>query len=749
MCKLLARIVIAISLCLIGSTNASTQTLSNWVNLVDYRLATPRTSTQYQDSVYIGYDGGRLYRFDKEFNEHSLVSDLSREYIVEVFKSHALLLAQALDGDLYYRNPQTSAWMRVAELDCPVFVGLDDKLYGIRQGNVFSFTFESGIWRQHQVGALEDGEKRVKTFALRADTVLVAFEGDTLLQVRTLAGSYLREIGLEARPTRLRVVEDGSFVVELDYRSQRLIGPGSLMSTPLEFVRRGNYALSLVDAQPVTMAGRRGVVGVHDVIGNNASDGVYVMFGRDSIERVKFSDTLDIAYSLYGYGDSSWILASNGRVARNSDAQGLTERYWFGDSIVKMSGGIAFPDGKTPAATGGLVYGNQQKPAILPRAESGEPILVFGVDTLSDYLASSYRRYESGREIAFSSKACYVRDVHSDWRVAFTSKAGIDWHEIDYLTDSIIVCRSDSWQIVVSTDQGTTWDSVVVKGFVFNMRRPRLAGRILYLLSTGTMWALDLNDLRDTVVPPSISIQPGAIQELAEASSTSISCLAGRSYSDPIFNPAVYTHFVYYVWDVSSGRVDTMALELETPITSSWLHFYIRSDTTFVWSALEKRLISMTRRGILSDTVLGFDNDVLFSFLSTNEACIDAQNRWWLFDNARNIAAVFDPTGNAPTTVQEYYTPLFVESLAPNPAAGTLSITVGRYTASAETGVRLYLTDMRGDIVCDYTGLVHGFGSSVYEQVVVVNVSDVPTGTYFVVIQSSQGIDVKKVAVLH
>jgi hypothetical protein len=106
-----------------------------------------------------------------------------------------------------------------------------------------------------------------------------------------------------------------------------------------------------------------------------------------------------------------------------------------------------------------------------------------------------------------------------------------------------------------------------------------------------------------------------------------------------------------------------------------------------------------------------------------------------------------DPSRSIVSSVHEYYEHLYVSSVRPNPATDDVDVTIGRFPAADDESMKLYLVDIQGRKVRDYTQLLTRFPAPNSTQDVRINVDDLPMGMYLVVIENSQGKSTRKLMV--
>lgn len=729
----------------IYSTTASAlaQAVVQHVTMQDYRSAIPRSVVLIDSTTYVAFDGGNVYRFDKELNPLGQVLELDDHYISEVFVADTALFANSIAGDLLVFQNSSPRWEFIGRYDCPIFVDNSDSMFALVGNVLHSIVYTQGRWTTVPRASIDFKGKRATAIALRRDTLLFSCVDDSLIYISTFDQSFFRTINAQSIVNRFWPLSDGSFAVQTALHVDRITGVGSLTDCPLISLATSDGPIGLSGVQTSRHNQLKGVVGVFDVFGSDAREGVYEIAGSTTIRRVASFDSLQTSYSVATIDDTSIILCSSTKLAVIAGEAEVVKRGWFGDTIIRVNSGIYLAN-NTPATTGGVVIAGKYSPALLPIANSGESLKLFGADSLPDYMASGHWSFDSGREVAFSERACYVKTPQSDWETRLSSKSAIDWYDLDYHSDSIFISRAQSRFIAVSTNKGESWDSVFINGFVTDMKRTKIAGHMLYCLSQGTLWAIELDKLHDTINPAGVSFPVSWTMMLTQATTTSISCLFGRSTIDTAINPSLFTHFSQYTWTPLTGSVDSSIVRLKKPVSSWLLHCNTRNDKTYLWSGKESRLIAIVGDDVILDSILVSAGHKTLHKLTVSASVVDSYGRWWLIDQARNVAVVLDPTPKHSTSVDEYFSYVYVGRIAPNPASTMLNVTLGRFAGAVESGLRLYIADIQGNVVKDFSHLIARFPGPVSTQDVSLDINSLSSGQYFVVVDSPQGKNIGK-----
>jgi len=119
---------------------------------------------------------------------------------------------------------------------------------------------------------------------------------------------------------------------------------------------------------------------------------------------------------------------------------------------------------------------------------------------------------------------------------------------------------------------------------------------------------------------------------------------------------------------------------------------------------------------------------------------------WWLINEARNVAVAVDPSLCVNVSVEDY-PKVYVYDVTPNPASTYARVTLGRFAAATEEGIQLFIADIRGNKVRDYSHLVAPFSSTYSRQNMILDIHELPVGLYFVVVKNLQGVHARKLVI--
>lgn len=736
---IIVAVTVLSTLCILG------QTVDRVVSILDHRFLSPASQVLHQGRVYTSYyDRPGVRVFDSTLSSSREIDDLRETLAGELFRVGGQLLVKSIDGNLYGLDESTGQWPLVGNYEC-ISHQYDSDLFVLSGSEVFSLEFNAGSWQSRRIGRVASSTRPVAAFVVVGDTIVYAHANSIDIIVATLSGSFVRSVASHSPVDRLQLFGDGLIAISAIQRTSQVLRSGSLLQGQIEYLYHQNSLVSLTHAAPFNSANGRGLIGTFSTYGSDPREGVYVIRSLDSIVRRRDLDSICPVTIRATMHEDRFVLSEYGRIAIVDAGGAVTEVDWFVDSTFAFSG-MSFTKDGVPLFCGQAKFRNNAYPAIFPTSEQ-DSVRVVEVEEASKQLLIRVLQLENGPEVSFCSFGIFTRQNNEDWKSAYPVRSGISRGTIDIVNDSIIVCRSIARRLLLSTNKGVSWREIAIDGYFWQMTPVLASGESMFIYEPGTLWKVDLTDLADSISPPRVNISIGVQQRLFACSGEVVEMVTARSDTDPSFNPEFYTYLICHRWNTTTMQLDSVRHDLANPLTSAGLNYIVRNDTAYIWDYLQRRLLAVTYDGIVYDTsftgsTFGVLRNEFFSTVAT-----DNEGNPWLFTSGQTMGFKLDPSKSVVSSVQEYYGPLYVSSVRPNPAADNVNVTVGRFPAADDSNMKLYLVDMQGRTVRDYTHMLTRFPSPTSTQDVSINVDDLPSGMYLVVIENRQGKSVKKLMV--
>jgi hypothetical protein len=742
----MTRIYNLVVLLVLSTVCVFSQTVEGPISTLDYRFLSPASQALHNGRLFTSYyDRGGILEFHDSLKRAVWVSGFERIRASQLFHCGDELVASTVDGSIRRYNDSSSRWELIGTYSCQPFV-VDDVMYVLSNDSVLLLRRAGSMWTDSVVGSISTGYDDVNSLIVVGERIVYSKRNSTTIFIALLSGALQRMVQSPYPVDGLSILADGSIAITSFYRTSKVLRADSIDAGTVSNLEYKSSILSLANASWFHSSSMRGLVGSFSVYGSDPREGVYVVFTPDSIVKRADLDTMVEKVVLVTIQDGNTILSSYRQLCI-VDGNGMSTRArWFQDTSLGISSGVSFTTSGTPFLCGDATIDGSTFPVLYPVSDSSD-IRVLPISDKSGGLLIRYVRLHGGPEVAFCSFGIFTKSGSDSWKKVVTTKADLQSRHIDVVNDSTIVCRSPANLILVSTDKGSTWRSITIKDYLWDMTPVISSGTSMYAHSQGDVWALDLNNSSDSVAPPHVRISPGSDQRLYACSPYDVQIVSARSDVDPSYRPKFYTHVVCHQWTPAIPRLDSTSHRLDTPMESSGLVIIVRKDTAYFWNSVHRRLLAVTYNGIISDTTIQPGVFAPFSDQPISSVVYDNAGTPWLFASGLVTGFRLDPSSPVVTSINDYYDYMYVGAIHPNPAEDNVTVTLGRFPAAVENNVQLYLVDMQGSVVRNFTDKVMRFSGPLSTQTVQINVDGLPWGMYLVVIENSQGKSVGKLIV--
>lgn len=701
-------------------------------SILDYRFDCPTNQVLHRDELYVSYYlRTGVFKFDSLLESLEEVGSLDRCLSPMIFRAWDRLMAFPCGDTLFVLDESNSEWSPIGEYSCISTQG-DSTLLAIADSSIIALYFDGSQWETKRIGAVNVQHGSIAAFVVVNDNIVYASEGQKNLSIATLDGTRVRQIPLLSTPSRLFALTDGSVAVEEQGSIHKYLSVDSLHDGGFKYFPYEDYHIGLYNATLNTQDQSQHLIGTCDFPGNDRRDGIYMLDEGNVVQRRTDLDSIDGIQTLVTCFGRNAILSRAGRITIVDSNHMVGRSPWHRDTTVVLSSGVSFDQDGTPILTGYAQVGKVRYPAILPPS-LGDNLVLVNVDSVS-YPLTRYVHLDDGPEVAVCNSLIFTRDVPGPWIKQTTFVFGANASTVDVLNGTVIVIRSSGKTLVISTDKGLTWTNVVIKHDAWGFSSPTVASSsTLYTCSSGLLSAIDLNNLADTVIPSSEVVLSTIPKSMFSCTDEEVWCMTLRPAAPDDVRPKEWTSVLCYQWKPKQQQLDSIGYELHSPLPTASSIFFSRSDTAYAWDFVNLRLVAVSKSGIVYDTVFTKSTLEPYHDLGFNNIATDNNGSPWLFNSANNLGIKLDPTASVATSIHNYYEELFVEAIHPNPSSGDVRVTLGRFPSAVEEGMQLYLANMTGDVVRNYTQHLTAFSNPSSTQEVSINVKDLPTGMYLLV----------------
>lgn len=727
-------------------TMAQAQSIDGPHTILDRRFHPHSSLAISRGDVYLSsaYDGS-VIRVSHASNDVSVEVDLSELFVDRLFAQEGQVYAAASSGKLLSKKQGQSRWRLIGRYDCQPFTDGGD-IYVVESGSIEQLTFDGSNWVHTSVGRIITGTRQLTSFVIVNDLVVYSTAGSTLVTVARLDGAVVRTVQTPAVVTNVYALEDRSILFSTGLRASQYLRADSLEAGNTGYLQYKGSLLSLSYVTPRQSSVPSGVSGTFTIKGSDPREGVYSVVTPDSIVKEIRLSGLVPDVGMATYVDYQWILSASGQVAVVDSSNEVRRIKMHPFEGLAFSVGVSFSEKGEPMRVGSILVNGATQPAAFP-ALSEEAVQTIPVDAGVPRQLMRLVSLKNGRSVAFCDRGIYSTPGDGIWRMTYPPSMSIESRDVDIVDVGTIVCRSKGRIFLFSRDQGASWDSVELTSELITVGPVVGSDRMLYAMSNGRIWAVNMDASPATPGWTDVRISLGAHQALFACTPADVSIITGRSASDPAFYPAKYTHVVCHRWNHIAGDVDSVIHQLHRPLSTSALALASRRDTAYLWDHLERRLIAATFAGIVYDTTIPADSFGQYQEWTFPQIVTDNDGELWLFSSGQVVGFRLNPSTPATSSVDEYYENLYIQALRPNPVKDNATVTVGRFPAASEAGLQLYLVDITGAVVRNFSPGVKPFTSPWSTQDVPIDVRGLARGVYLLVIENVQGRSARQLIV--
>lgn len=729
-----------IALFILTGLYAAAQTPVAHRTFLDYRTETPRTIANVKDTVYVAYDGGDVFMFDERFEPISQALDLERLYIDDLLEYADHAWALSLDKRLFVRD-DSGSWGLYAQCTGYPYRDSSGTLHIIIGNTINKIIYDGVAFSTVQIASVPDFDEVIATFAVVNDTVIYGFVNSKRCVIRSMDGAFNNTQLFDDVIQRFYALDDGSVLIERDHGAIYSIAKGTLWQPQYKLITVDGKGSTLTFVSAVTIHDTIGVIGLYNM-GVNTDSKPLLVTSSGGITGVPQLETISVRTPMFCRDTTAWIAAASpGTLQRlTDDGNVITKKFLPGIEEVLSDGPMLYK-GTYPGIMGTTIRNQKKSPAWFGNDGSGQRLHELDTTYLSStaQLMGYYNR-EGLAECAILEDTVLFRE-HSGvpWSRVYTMQPRLySWRDITILNMNNIL-SSRYWNgLILSMDKGKTW----TKHRVLNMwNGPRHAidgGDCLYVHDADTVRQIRYSELADTIKVPSYTLNLSPYFMFEYADSDKVRFINFKSTTDTVFNPYTVDKIVSCVWDVSTQKFDSSAVLLDVPLDSE-LEFTRRADTTLIWCWQQSRFLRLYKGELLQDVIVNLSDFKSFERLQVRGSIVDSLGRWWLMSSVYNCAVAIDTRYNQNVSSIEDYYHVYIHKVFPNPANNNnLSITLGRFSDAVVEGLKLQVVDLQGMIVKDFTQHVRPFPSPNSQQTISVDIADIQSGSYLLVVKNKQ-----------
>ncbi len=714
--------------------------------ILPFKYLWPERLTEHDKQFYMVYLNGQLSVFDAQLRKPTLVATPTNVVVVDVFSNDGLLWILSGEGHLFYYDKDLSVWTRVAGSFRNAFISKESQLF---------LSSEQSIWRVRKVDVpvvVEEVQRLpinggVHTFAVRGDTILYS--------PRESFGFRFNVNGVDSVVISSQEFEYPSSIVEMGDGSLVVVTYTGIVGQVTGSVRDGCVNAMLKLGVSVAMSVTMGQVDGSLVLGIvGVSDS-----GKTVLLKVK-SDLSDLSVTRVDLDADllrvSWLMLP----LDTSDIIALNN----GGTVIRSPSGILVTDGCLPLPNG---LGNniqdirsEFRDGRRATIQVNDTILVYNGGVLKPYLVLdsilkralgefSHFIERDGVTLAFGrSGVLKTHDGGATWQTALTGLGAAYIKPLQF-HDSTIIVGNAAVELLMSTDKGQTWIKHVTDKFD-RIWEVSSSDELVIMRGERSVFVFPWAPFPDTIVPY-VYRSTSLIRPILLSYSGSQGRICVPLPSS--VNPGVVDALRFVTLCVN-GPIDSIdvVLPVPLPLPSTWTYFYgtQHRDTTIIFQPETGRLFHIVGPNVVRDVSIPLGMLHPFNYITSYTVEVE-------FNGTRGVLLSYAPGGisiaidysDGPLSSVLDQNLIMVQTLKayPNPAQNSIMLGIGKLPAAAAEGVKLQLCSLDGRIMKDFSSQVPPFGSG-YEQLhFSVDVGDVPSGAYLLVVKNSQSTHAFKIIV--
>ncbi len=701
--------------------------------LYDFRYSTPVEYLVHKDVVFSRYENGQLAVREASNENWKRVGLEIPGFIERMVQTETDIWLFTSDGSVYGSSDAGETWSAapgkfrcLGEGSGGKVVGIVDdriELLAIEQGRILTSPVETRVPVLHT--AVE--------IAMKGDTVLLCLK-DRLTVVTILVDRVLSIAKYEGPIQRF------SFG-----------GSNSLHMLGYYFYRQ---ASSLTDDFQSTQTLLRLQFYTSVSTGTSANSRFFLVSGKEprgfgyaSVVRQYWpdssSDTGGLQYTTLDIGDSLGTIVAATVVGTRTYASN-----WVGTTFVRTDDTwLNFDDRYRRIGTRGvwnvtqhngqlrITQGinslNRARPPVfreftrdgVTEPLASNPELLDSIESVLGYFPSA-----TGRKLIVGSQGWIATEPDDAF---YTLGGRRDFYSVHQFDNGELLTSHGFRGMALSSDTGRTWTRAAHRPIIHGGYIAPYRNDSLYVLSSvNGRWVFLRHQNHDTLVVKSL---PSAISSgFTVIKSGGLHFEVVGTYTDTLGR--TYVRFENYLYDslIASHNVFVGGKEMLGPIV------YSNADTVKLFFHYTMELLTFVGRELLSRRSYMTRVTEQFQYASQNNVFWLSSDSIRILRPSEGVAITIVLRDSVVSSVDQGIWHFYLENVHPNPATNTVTVDVGKFLTADRSSVQLQLWTLDGTMIQDYTPSLPTFGLGNEKHTVHLNVSDIPSGMYLLVIKNSQ-----------
>lgn len=369
---------------------------------------------------------------------------------------------------------------------------------------------------------------------------------------------------------------------------------------------------------------------------------------------------------------------------------------------------------------------------------------------LRDSLGELRYFYETpdGAEIAVFSSAVVRRARQTDgWLRVHTFRARVSTLPNGIvLDDSMMVLPHSGRTVAISRNQGRTWTTHTLRGSLGYTQCHASKLQIVFT-SDFKVSIIPRVPIADTIQP--LAYEFGFVSSLQTLAvdTSSITVAYCRSTFDTTLLQVDRVCMLQLTPNATA--IDSIVVSISPPLKGRSM-MSLFGDTLAIWCRDQDRFLLVRDGSVLRDIRIPVFTEP-FRQNFTTIATIESTNRLTLSSPIFDAITTLGFAGDSVTsvTISSKSRQTASMTVQPNPATDVVSIRIAQGATDHVHMKRLELFDIRGFVVRDFSSLLQSANSGSQYQLIEIHVSDIPAGTFFVVLKDGRSMHAQRITICH
>ncbi len=704
--------------------------------LYGHEYAMPVDFRVHKDRVIGRFQNGRIALLNRTDMSWVRTGEEIEGYVDRIVTNTSGIWIHVSTGKIYGSEDGGQTWVRSdGEFSC---IGEDanGSPVVVNGGAVYRLTVDSSRTKLIETG-LTVGMTTLSEIAVKGDTVIVCLNDRTTVQMY-MNGGVQRSFDLKgqtvhsftfASSSQLHILADGL------YKQRQSLSQGFEL---LDFKLELSFVLSV-------SAGFDGLTPVAIVSGKEPRG-----FGYTSSLRIYNAESMK--YTRISLGDSLGTIQAatmlNGSIIAANAIGGTFSRdttgEWNGNERRYRNLGGRGEWSVSHSDTSEIVTQSISRAESDPplfRVYQGSKILEPCEDEprLLDSIGSVIGMYTGfeGRQFYFGNDGWLISNLGGD---GFYVGGRRQVRSISETSSGNLIASFGNNTLGVSRDSGRTWSYHVIHSMFGGFLQYNETDSLHILASAFGVKVCRKSDMTDSITPRPLPFRFENIPAIIAGEGTEFEAVG-------IYVDSLRRYYIRF----DTYRLDTLVSSHDVQVNINAVQpMYIQKfgDTIHVFHRFTGKCLTFVDRTLIRESTIKAHTYSMFAYASSANVRFVANDSVRIVLPSEGIAATFYVGGDPISSVSQNIWHFYIQKPRPNPTGGHLTIDVGKFVTADRSSVRLQLWSLDGRFIHDYSKSLPSFGTGNETHSITLDVADVSTGQYLLVIRNSQNSQAEKIVIM-